>query len=87
MKLKKLLFNLVFVAAAVACGIYLSLGPWRVYHDLSRQTAQQEQSMRQAETQHAKDLIDEAHYSSSAGREELARKQGHLKQNEVLLSP
>jgi hypothetical protein len=87
MNVKKLIFNLVFVAAAVACGIFLSLRPWRVYLQVRRQADLQIEAMKQAEARHAQDLIEEARYSSTSGREELARRRGLRKTNEIPTNP
>jgi hypothetical protein len=85
--MKKLIFNLIFVVAAVACGVWLSMRPWRVYREVKSQTELQVKDMKQAEYQHAQDLIEEAHYNSTSGKEELARRRGLRKPNETALTP
>ncbi len=81
--LRKWIFNLVFVAAAVALGGYLSLQPWRVYRQQQRIADQKEAEMREAERRHVEDLKLEARYGSRLGREELARLRGFRKADEV----
>ena len=85
--MKKLILNLFFVAAAIACGIYLSQAPWQMYRHVKEERDAQVQGAKQAEARHAQELIEEAHLSSTAGREELARRRGLHKPNEILLTP
>jgi uncharacterized protein YpmB len=77
-------FTTLFIAiAAIALGISLSMKPWRVYAKQQAETEQQLHDMKRVEQQHVLDLEQKTQIDSFGGREELARKQGFRKQNEV----
>ncbi len=74
--LRRWIFNLFFVFAAVALGISLSLQPWRVYRQQQRVAELKEAEMQAAERRHVEELRLEARYGNRLGREELARNRG-----------
>jgi cell division protein FtsB len=81
--IKKIGLNLLIITIAIGAGLSLSLKPWRVYEEQRRQTIAQIAATREAEQREIADMQLEAHIGSSIGREELARKQGYRKPNEV----
>lgn len=83
--MSKRIWNLVFVGAAVATGIILSLQPWRVYTEQRMLADQKLAEMKAAETSRSRLLEEKVRLESATGREEVARNQGYLKLGERLL--
>lgn len=87
MKPLRILINLVMVGLAIGLGVALSLKPWQKYEAQQKATEEQERITKEAERARARDMLLDAKYGTTAGREELARKQGFRKPNEVPVSP
>lgn len=83
--MNKRIWNFVFVAAAVATGIVLSLKPWRVYTEQRMLADQKLAEMKSAETSRSSLMEQKVRLESATGREELARNQGYVKPGERLL--
>jgi hypothetical protein len=81
--MKKGFTTLIIAIAAIGLGISLSMKPWRVYAKQQAVTDQQLVDMKKVEQQHVLDLQQKTQIDSYLGREELARKQGFRKENEV----
>lgn len=80
---RKLIWNIVFIAAAVGAGIGLSIKPWKVYK-LQREAANAAVTdMREAERDRAELTRKKAQYDSELGKEELARSEGYRQKNEA----
>jgi len=85
--LKKLLINSVIVVGAVGAGVYMSLRPWQVYQQQSKEARRHTIEMHKAED-HRDDLLrKEARAHSDIGKEELAREKGYLGPDEVAADP
>ncbi len=77
----------MFVGAAVALGLYLSLQPWRVYQQQKGIARAKETELRDVERRRVEDLKQEARFGGPLGTEELARTQGYRKPGEVPVTP
>ena len=78
MMLRKSALNLTLAAAAVALGLYLSRGPWRVYNQQKLKADAATREMQKSEQSKASLLKQEAQIESPLGQEELARKHLYL---------
>ncbi len=86
MKNPKIVWEMVFVGAAVAVGIVLSARTWDAYNDQRVKTDRKQAEMRKAEKEREDLLEQKSKYESPAGREQLARDQGMTKPGEKPLS-
>ena len=80
---RKLAWNVVFVLAAMAVGVFLSIKPWRIYQEQRTIADRSLAEMHQAESSRADLLREQADVDSPAGREKLARDAGYRKPGEV----
>ena len=80
---KRLLWNVLFVLAAVGVGIGLSIKPWQVYREQRKLADAALLDMRDAEKNKAELTRKKARYESAIGKEELARSQGYRQLNET----
>jgi hypothetical protein len=80
---RKLLWNVLFVIAAVGLGIGFSLKPWQVYREQRHAADAALADMRDAEKNRAELTKKKARYESAIGKEELARSQGYRQANET----
>jgi cell division protein FtsB len=81
MRKAALILSLAFLAACI--GVALSYRPWSRYLQQRQDTQKAVAEMRDAEERRAELLREEARYSSSLGREELARKHGYVRPGEA----
>lgn len=79
---RKGLWNVLFVAVAVATGIALSAKPWQIYGQQKERAESAKAQMREAEMNREELTRLKARYENPIGREELARKQGYTKPGE-----
>ncbi|MFN3729663.1 MAG: hypothetical protein ACK4XJ_08135 [Fimbriimonadaceae bacterium] len=78
--------GLLFLGAAIACGVLLSLKPWQVYAHERAKTNQMVSEMRDIEQRRAELLSQKARMESPTGREELAREAGYRRADEKPLT-
>lgn len=83
--MKKATYWIVFVLLAVAVGAYMGRGPWEQYHIERAHAAQAEADMKKAEKERAELVEQKSRFRSPAGREQLARENGYVKDGEVPL--
>ena len=81
----KRIFNTLFVVAAVATGVGLSLKPWQILTEQRELANKNISEMTAAEANRTKLIEQKVRLESSTGREEIARRQGYLKPGEQLL--
>lgn len=83
--MKKATYYVCFVLAAVAVALYFGKGPWMAYQqERVKQKAAFEQ-MKKAENEREALIRQKSKYKSAAGREELLRESGFVKEGEVPL--
>jgi hypothetical protein len=80
--MRKSIWNIGFVAAAVATGLALSYRPWSVWRDQRIKADQHIEEMRQAEKSREELIRKRARIETPLGKEEIAREQGYLKPGE-----
>lgn len=80
---RKLVWNLVFFAAAIGLGFFLSLKPWQVFREQRSIADRSLSEMHQAEKSRAELVRSKADVESSVGREKLVRDAGYRKPGEV----
>jgi hypothetical protein len=80
---RKLVWNVVFVLAAVGAGLFLSIKPWQVYREQRKIADENVAEMRQAEQARAELMRRKTDVESSAGRERLVRDAGFRKPGEI----
>lgn len=78
----KLLFNIIFLAAAVAAGVALGLKPWPVYKEQRQHADNYLRDAREAEKARVDLERQRTKYETPLGREELAREGGYLRKGE-----
>ena len=80
---RKLVWNVVFVAAAVGVGLFLSLKPWQVFSEQKGISDRSVAEMHKAEKSRAELMRQKAGIESSVGREQLVRDAGYRKPGET----
>ena len=83
---RKSAISIFMVAAATACGLYLSRGPWLAYQQQKQLADVATRDMLKAEGEKNNLLLQKARYESPLGKEELARSNRYIKPGEELLS-
>ena len=78
----KRIWNLLFVGAAVATGVALSLKPWRIYTEQRKLANDKISEMSAAETGRTKLMEQKVKLESATGREKIARDYGFRKPGE-----
>ncbi len=79
---RKFWYTLVVVAGAVT-GVVMSLTPWKVFSEQSRQTKAMVSDMQSTESERARLTAEKAHLESPLGRETTLRKKGYLRKGEI----
>jgi hypothetical protein len=80
---RKLVFNILFFAAAIGLGLTLSSSPWQVYRH-QRQSADVAEKIKERAERDREDLTrKKAQYDSELGKEELARNHSFRQVNET----
>ena len=78
----KRIWNTVFVVAAVATGVALSLKPWQVYSEQRSLANEKIAEMERAEGSRTTLMEKKVRMTNSTGREEIARNYGYVKAGE-----
>ena len=81
----KRIWNVLFVGAAVATGVALSLKPWRVYSEQRKLANEKVSEMSAAEANRTKLMEQKVRVESSTGREKIARDYGFRRPGEIPL--
>ena len=81
----RIFLNVLFVGAAIGTGLYLSRGPWQVYRSQRTKAERAQAQMRGAEREREELTKQSAYADSPAGREQIARDHGYMKQGEKRL--
>jgi cell division protein FtsB len=76
------ILNVLFAAAAIGTGLYLSRGPWQAYRQQRAAADQAQAKMRAAERERTDLVRQSAFADSQSGREANARAHGYLKPGE-----
>jgi hypothetical protein len=84
---KKVLINGIIILWAVASGIAVTMGPWRVYGKQKAQSEERVRAMNIAEEKGIKLLEAEDRAQSSIGREEAVRNAGYVGPGESPSNP
>jgi hypothetical protein len=79
----RLVWEALFVAAALGVGLALSWKPWRMYLEQRAVADRNRAEMRAAEKGRAELARAKAEFESPGGRERAAREQGYRKPGEV----
>ena len=80
---RKLVWNIVFVAAAIGVGLFFSLKPWQVYGEQKGIADRSAAEMHKAERSRNALMRQKAGIESSVGREQLVRDAGYRKPGET----
>jgi len=80
--MKKAAYWTVFAVAAVSVAAYMAREPWAKYQEERSLAKRSTQEMKWAEAERAELIKQRAQYKSAAGREELMRENGYMKQGE-----
>lgn len=80
---RKLVWNVAILVAAVGTGLALSARPWQVYREQRKIADESIREMREAEGKKAELTRQRAKVETALGREELARKQGYRRPDEI----
>jgi len=80
---RKQWINGLIILWAVASGVAITMGPWRVYGKQKVQSEQRIREMNAAEAHGIKLLEAEDRAQSSIGREEAVRKAGYVGSSEI----
>ena len=83
---RKTLVSVAFVVAAASLGFYLSRDPWVAYHEQKLKADSATKDMMKAESAKNELLERKAKIESPAGREQLARGLGYVKDGEKPLT-
>jgi hypothetical protein len=78
----KRIWNTVFVVAAVATGVALSLKPWQVYAEQRTLANEKIAEMERAEASRTTLMEKKVRMTNSTGREEIARNYGYVRAGE-----
>ena len=84
--MRKAVYWIVFVVAAIATGAYFGREPWAGYQIERAQAKRATERMRQAEAERAELMKQDAKYSSDAGKEQLLREKGYRRKGEKSLN-
>ncbi len=79
----RVLFNFLFVIAAITCGIALTMKPWTVYKEQKVIAESYQEDANKAERERVKLEQDRAKLDSTLGQEELARQSGFRRAGET----
>ena len=74
----KRIWKTLFVGAALATGIGLSIKPWQVYAEQREIANQRIEEMRSAEANRTQLLEKKVRLSNATGREQIARSYGYV---------
>lgn len=80
--MKKATYWIVFTCAAIAVGAYMAREPWGRYQEERALAKKSAQDMQRAENERAQLIEQHAKIKSAAGREELMRENGYIKEGE-----
>lgn len=84
--MKKVAFYIAFVVLAVSVGAYMAREPWGKYQEERALARRANEDMKKAEAERADLIRQRAKVKSPAGREELLRESGYVKQGEQPLN-
>lgn len=84
--MKKATYWIVFFLTAASVGAYLGREPWAVYQQERLRAKDAFVQMKKAETEREALIRQKSRYKSAAGREELLRESGYVKEGEIPLS-
>ena len=84
--MRKAVYWLVFVVAAIVTGAYFGREPWAGYQIERARVKRATERMRQAESERAELMRQDAKYSSDAGKEQLLREKGYRREGEKSLN-
>ena len=84
--MRKAVYWLVFVVAAIVTGAYFGREPWAGYQIERAEARRATERMRQAEAERAALKKLEAEYGSDAGKEQLLRQRGYRREGEMSLN-
>lgn len=80
--MKKAAYWIAFVVLAVSVGAFMAREPWANYQHERAMARKSEQDMKQAEAERADLMRQKSRLKSPAGREEVLRNNGYIKQGE-----
>ena len=80
--MKKAVYWIVFTCAALTLGAYMAREPWGRYQHERALAKDSLKDMERAENERAQLIKERAKYKSAAGREELLRENGYIKEGE-----
>lgn len=83
--MKKTAYWIVFTFAAVGVGAYLAREPWAKYQHERTLAKESMKEMQRAEEERAQLIRQRAKLKSAAGREEVTRESGYVKEGEQRL--
>jgi hypothetical protein len=83
--MKRVTYWIVFAALAASAGAYLAREPWQRYQEERALARRANDDMKKAESERAELIRQRAKYKSPAGREELLRDSGYVREGEVPL--
>ena len=83
--MKRVTYWIVFATLAASVGAYFAREPWQRYQEERALARRANDDMKKAESERAELIRQRAKYKSPAGREELLRDSGYVREGEVPL--